>query len=162
RPRARVRPHPEPRHPRVHDRRGDRGRDLGDRQHRPALLLLRRRRGGPGPARNPRHTRRDPRPADRRRAAPARRLAPARVPRGRGGHPAHARPARPLARGGAPAEARETLEPGPLPTPLAVTPGAASLYTPAPLAALKGRGSAALSAPPPPIAERVRRLRAYD
>ena len=75
---------------------------------------------------------------------------------------ADATAARTLGRGGDLADALETLERGTLTTPLPVNPATASLYIADPLAALKGRGFAGLFATHPPIAERVRRLRAYD
>ena len=83
RARARDGAHREPRHPRDDDRRDDRRRDLGDREHPPVLDAVRRRRRRRQPARHRRRARRDHRRAAGGHDPPARRLAPARVPRRR-------------------------------------------------------------------------------
>jgi hypothetical protein len=81
RPRARVRSHQEPRHPRFLDRRDGGGRDRGDRESLPVLAALRRRRGRRPTTRLDR-THRDRHLCTARRvAAAAGCLAAARVPR---------------------------------------------------------------------------------
>jgi heat shock protein HtpX len=64
--------------------------------------------------------------------------------------------ARPLA------DALETLERRTKEIPMPVNPAAATLYVANPLNAFKGRGATALFSTHPPMAERVRRLRAMD
>ena len=83
RPRARDGACRQPRHPRDDDRRDDRRRDRGDREHPAVLDVLRRRRRRRQPAGDRRRARRGHRRPDRSHDPAARRLAPARVPRGR-------------------------------------------------------------------------------
>jgi heat shock protein HtpX len=75
---------------------------------------------------------------------------------------ADATAARALGQGGELADALETLERETRATPMPVNPATASLYIADPLAAIKGHGFAGLFSTHPPIAERVRRLRAFD
>lgn len=72
---------------------------------------------------------------------------------------ADATAARMLGEGKPLADALETLERGRQAVPLEVNPATASLYIVNPL---RGEGLASLFSTHPPIAERVRRLRAYD
>ncbi len=60
------------------------------------------------------------------------------------------------------AGALESLERRTKEVPMQVNPATASLYIADPLAAFKGKGALALFSTHPPIAERVRRLRALD
>ena len=151
RARARVRAHQEPRHPRDVDRRDGLGRDRRDREHHAVLADLRRgttttRRSGSS-ARS-----RDHRRAARGDAAPARRLAPARVPRRRDRRGA-ARAGEAARRRARDARARRA--------------GAADEPEPGRGLALRGQPAAArrhLVAvhDAPADAERIRRLRALD
>ena len=103
-----------------------------------------------------RRSRHDHHRADRRHAAPAGRVAPARVPRGRDRRPDRRRRRDPLA------DALETLDRRTKEVVMPVNPAAASLYIVNPLAALGGRGALSLFSTHPPMAERVRRLRELD
>ena len=149
--RARVRPHQEPRHPRLLDRGHDRGRDLRDREH---LLLhgdLRRRRQRQ-PARS------DRRPGDDHHRAARRGLLQLGVSRQRE-YLADATAARVLGTGEPLAEALETLERGRQAVPMQVNPATSSLYIVNPL---KQVGVANLFSTHPPLEERIARLREYD